>query len=299
VDLVPLLAGAGRRTGWAVLGGLVAIALTAALDLAVTGEAVSTSAALKGMGTIAERWARFDAGAAWRYVPGPAVAGACVLVAGLLVAARRGEHKGILPVPLAAGLAAAVIQLLASFVFNNLVGPWYFFPVTWLLLAAGTVASSGVPAGRILLGVLVVSCLRGVALPGPGLHTQVAAMAGEVNAATPEDARIVAEDFPGMLAWFSERTLLPADGLAAGPGYRAALSQGRAMEWWMARGATHYAVTRRRAGWLDERPLVDRIAPPFLPVPPSPVPLEGWTAVVSREDPESGRIFVLFEGPKP
>ncbi|MES2640934.1 MAG: hypothetical protein V4850_15700 [Myxococcota bacterium] len=288
VDAIPLLLGAGRQAPAALLGGLCGVAITAGFNRAVAGEWASTAASIKGLGTVAARLGRLDPEGVWRHVPGPAVA-AIVVMGGWFVSRRyirsTSEVSDVSNVSVSVLGGAAWIG--ASYLFNNLVGPWYFLPLTWVLLAAA-LGRGGLPTL-----VLVVALLGGVALPAPGLHATVVAFAHDVAARAPVDARIVAEDFPGALAWFGERTVFPADGLAASPDYRAALTTGAALPWWEARGATHYAVTRRREAWLLERPLIDRIAPPFLAVPPSPVPLDPARVVTARTD-AGGRVFVLI-----
>ncbi len=290
VDAAPLLLGAGRRAPTALLGGAAGVAATLAFNRAVAGEWVSTAAGIKGLGSVVDRVGRLDPGAMWRHLPAPAV-GAIVVIALALVVGRAR-----VPRPMLLAGAGAAAWIAASYLFNNLVGPWYLLPPTWILVAAAVVATASCSrrVGAALTGVLVVTLLRTVALPAPGLHATVVDFARAVNAATPPDARVLAEDFPGIVAWFGERTVLPGDGLATEPGYRTALTTGAAFAWWEARGATHYAVTRRRAAWSEERPLVDRIAPPFLPVPPSPVPLDAERRRVERVDPGSGRLFALY-----
>jgi hypothetical protein len=282
VDAIPLLLGAGRRAPAALLGGLCGVAITAGFNQAVAGEWASTAASIKGLGTVAARLGRLDPEAVWRHVPGPAVAAIVVIAVGFV---SRRHIRSVSDVS-SLGVLGGAAWIGASYLFNNLVGPWYFLPLTWVLLA-GALGRGGLPTL-----VLVVALVRGVGLPAPGLHATVVGFARDVAARAPADARIVAEDFPGALAWFGERTVFPADGLAASPAYRAALTMGAALPWWEARGATHYAVTRRREAWLLERPLIDRIAPPFLVVPPSPVPLDPARIVVARTD-AGGRVFVL------
>jgi hypothetical protein len=307
IDLLPLLLVAGSRSALALVGGACGVGLTLRLNHAIAGEMWSTAAQLKGMGTVGDRLARLDAAAVWRHVPAPAVAAIVVLVASSAIlrvwprgrvasagdthaAARR---PALLPVPLALGIAGGAAHLVASHLFNNLVGPWYFAPLTWLLMAGALVAAARVRGGALLTAALAVACLRGAGLPAPGLHATVLRFADAVATSAPPEARIVAEDFPGLLAWFSGRDVLPADGLAAAPGYRAALETGAAMRWWRARGATHYAVTRRRRAWLGTDPSADQIAPPFLPVPPSRVPFAASTLSAITEDADSGRIFAI------
>ncbi len=303
VDALPMLLGAGRRAPAALVGGIVGVLLTAGFNLAVAGEGVSTAARIKSLGTVAERLARLDPAVMWRHVPGAAVA--AVVVIGVAYARRRSDTSGVsacvTPPAVLLGAGGGLVWLAAAYLGNNLVGPWYHLPVTWVLVAGAGIAAArtrGALGGVLAVG-LAVALLRGVALPAPGLHATVVAFARAVAVATDPDARVIAEDFPGAVAWFGERTVLPADGLAASPGYREALTTGAAVEWWRARGATHYAVTRRRAGWLAtgrvEGRLVDHIAPPFLPVPPSPVPLEVDQLLVERVDAGSGRLFGLFE----
>jgi len=290
IDAVPLLLGAGRRAPAALLGGATGVAAALAFNRAVAGEWASTAAAIKGLGSVAARVERLDAGAMWRHVPGPSVAALVVIVIAFAWLAR-------LPRPILLAGAGAVAWIGSSYLFNNLVGPWYLLPPTWILVAGAVVVTESCSqrVSAALTGALVLSLLRTVALPAPGLHATVLDFARAVNVATPPDARVLAEDFPGILAWFSDRTVLPGDGLAAQPGYRSALTTGTAFAWWEARGATHYAVTRRREAWREERPLVDRIAPPFLPVPPSAVPLDAARLVVERVDGGSGRLFALYE----
>lgn len=287
VDAIPLLLGAGRRAPSALIGGLCGVAITLGFNRGVAGEWVSTSASIKALGTVTERLSRLDPAVVWRHVPGPAVAAVIVIAVGLAVP-RRSPAPGTRNVTL--GALGGVTWIGASYLFNNLVGPWYFIPVTWILVA-GALGRGGVLTA-LPTALLLLSLLRGVGLPAPGLHATVVSFAREVAVRAPPAARIVAEDFPGAIAWFGERTVFAADGLAASPAYRTALTTGTAFAWWQARGATHYAVTRRREAWLLERPLQDWIAPPFLPVPRSPVPLDATRIVVERAD-AGGRVFVL------
>ena len=293
IDMLPLAIGAGRRMGWAIAGGLLGAAATQSLNHRIAGEWWSTSAALKGMGTVGERLLRLEAGVVWRHLPGPAVAAALVLVVAQAFPSGARPRFGLLT--LAAAVAA--VQLTASYLMNNLVGPWYMTPLPWLLVAAATAAAGGGTRGYLLAAILVVSQVRGLALPQPGLHATVLGFAQSVRRATPPTTRIVAEDFPGIVAWFSGRTVFAADGLAATPGYRGALVDGTAWRWWRDRGATHHAATRRREGWLESAPSVDAIAPKFLPVPASVVDLAGAEPVVHLVDPSSRRAFTLFRLP--
>lgn len=279
VDAIPMLLGAGRRAPAALVGGLGGVAITLGFNRLVAGEWASTSASIKGLGTVAERLSRLDLGVVWRHVPGPALAAVVAIGIGLAMGRR-------LPPNITLSIVGGMAWIAASYLFNNLVGPWYFLPLTWVLVAG----ASG--RGGLLTTLLAVALVRGVGLPAPGLHATVVAFARDIAVLAPADARIVAEDFPGAIAWFGQRTVFPADGLAASPDYRRALTTGAALSWWQARGATHYAVTRRREAWLFERPLIDRIAPPFLPVPPSTVPLDADRIVLSRAD-VGGRVFVL------
>ncbi|MDP2313194.1 MAG: hypothetical protein Q8P41_09840 [Pseudomonadota bacterium] len=303
VDALPLLLGAGRRAPSALAGGILGVLLTLGFNRAVAGEWGSTAAHLKALGTVAARLQRLDPGVVWRHAPGPAVAAAIVIGVAYASRLRTGGRGGpVLPSPFIGALVGGLGWLAASYLLNNLVGPWYHLPLAWLLIAGALVAAErlhGRIVGGVLTAALLVALLRGVALPTPGLHGTVVAFARELSAHTPPEARILAEDFPGAIAWFGERTVLPADGLAASPGYREALTTGTALSWWTERGATHYAVTRRRAPWLHTKrlhttPLLDHIAPPFLPVPPSPVPLDPAALVVEEVDVGSDRLFALY-----
>ncbi len=300
MDMVPLVVGAGRRTGAALLGALGGVATTFALNVALSGEAISTSARMKGLGSVGARLARLDLEAVWRHFPGPLLVAIGVVAIGVLaIGGRVRLAPSACPAVLAA--VAATAQIVASYLCNNLVGPWYFVPATWLFVAlAFTRMVSPDIRALPMIGttLLVASLLRGAGLPAPGLHTTVRGFAVEMGGLTAQGDRLIAEDFPGILAWFSGRDVLPADGLAAGPGYRAALEERRAMAWWEARGATHYIVTRRRLGWLEGVDssggvFRDHIAPPFLPVPPSIVTLEAARIRARAVDAGSGRVFVL------
>lgn len=288
VDALPLLLGAGRRAPAALVGGLCGVAFTASFNHVVAGEWASTAVSIKALGTVVERIDRLDVHTIWRHIPGPAVAAAGVFLVGL---ARGGRA----PTRISLAAAGGLIWIGASYLFNNLVGPWYFLPVTWVLVAGalGISQPRGLVRGALMI-VLTVSLMRGASLPAPGLHATVMAFARDVAAKTPPHARIVAEDFPGAIAWFGERTVFAADGLAASPDYRNELTTGAAFPYWQARGATHYAVTRRREAWRLERPMIDRIAPPFLAVPPSPVQLDADRVVAERAD-AGGRVFMLVE----
>lgn len=276
-DVVPALGGVRPSVA---IAGLLGALLPLGFNRVVSGEWVSTSVALKGLGTVAWRVGRLDPAVVWRHLPGPAVAAAVVI---LLMLVRR---RPLGPTAPMAGLAA--LTLVAEYGLDDLVGPWYHLPLTWLLV---------VSAGRSRIGALIVgiALLRGVPLPSRTLHSTVREFAQEVVHGTPADSRLIAEDFPGILAWYGQRDVLPADGLAASPAYRPALLAGEGITWWRDRGATHWLVTRRRAPWLEARPLVDRLAPPFLPVPEATITLEPESLTGSRVDPDSDRLFAVFE----
>lgn len=246
---------AGRRLH-GFMGGVLGILVTFAFDHVVTGEFVSTAAALKGSGDLADRLARLDPSTFWRHLPLLAIVGAGGIVIGQLRGVSRDGFLDRLCV-------AGAIYMALAFLTNNLVAPWYYTPFAWALAAAG--ASGWTSLGRVpvvLIGAAVF--LQVAPLPGPGLHPTVREVAREIGAATGPADVLLAEDFPGMLSYWSERRIVPADGLAASPAWRRALERGEAWDAGLALGVTGYLVTRRHA---------DRIDPPFLSYPPSPVPL--------------------------
>lgn len=291
VDALPLLLGAGWRAPQALAGGLAGVVATLVGQYAWTDAWGSSAARIKAMGSVAERLGRLDPSVVWRHTPGVAVVSLVLLA----LAAQRGRAP---KAPLLLAVCGGGVWITTSYLMNNLVGPWYHLPVTWLLLAAagaalGTRTARG-PLDTALRLALGWTLLRGLQLPAPGLHGTVRAAAGDLAQVTTAADRVIAEDFPGFLSWFSERRVLPADGLAAGVGYREALASGDALAWWQRRGATHWMVTRRREAWLSERPLVDRVAPPFLPVPATPVPLDVERRCSLRVDVESRRVFAVY-----
>ena len=167
-------------------------------------------------------------------------------------------------------------------------------PLTWLVVAGVMVAASRVPrVGALASALVLFSLCRGTLLPAPTLHATVHHFALTVHEATRPGDRILVEDFPGILAWFSERDVLCGDGLAAGVGYAEVLERGHALAWWQARQPTYYGVTRRRAAWAAEAHDVDVIAPPFLAVPPVIVPIDSSRPLAQVTDPGSGRTFLL------
>ena len=305
VDALLLLIRPGRRGAAGLAGGGIGAGLVLLWNASITGEYASTAAAIKAMGPAAARLGRLQWQTVWSHTPALTLLGAGLLVAGLAhrrAAGGAGTAAGTTDRLLRGAALAAGLQLALQYLLNNLTGPWYHTPLAWALLAAGLSACRGLLAGRfgalLAAGLTGWAILRGAPLPGPGLHAAVWAFAEEAGRAAragqPEKQvrYAMTEDFPGILSMASGLRVLPADGLAGSVAWRAALETGEALQAGCALGADGWFVSRRREGFGAEAAHADRVQPPFLPVPPSPVPL--YRADRLAEAVYGARLFALY-----
>lgn len=294
LDMAPLLLTGilllKRRSWPSLVGGLMGAACVLAFNTLIAGEPFSTSMSLKGLGGLSWRLPRLDAELVYRHVSILALVGLVPTIYGLIRRVFRAD-----PWPWVL-LSVALLHISLELLLNNLVGPWYYQPLAWTLIATGLASLVGLRAPWLLLAGAVYF-LRLSPPPGDGLHPTVQRFARGLALQVPPGQTILAEDFAGILAWYSDRPIFPADGLVASPSYRAALVEGRALEPAHEAGIRWYAVTRRRESWLETLPHVDRVQPYFLPVPPTMVDLGEQDPLLVEIDPRSRRLFALFRLP--
>jgi hypothetical protein len=293
VDMAPLLLLSlpllRRRCAATLLGGLAGLLLTLTFNLVVGGEPWSSAMAMKALGSVEARLVRLDASVVLRHTPRLAMLALPLACIGLL----RGEARRAPILWLTTGGLLAL--LLAQFGLNNLVAPWYYIALSHALTGA---ALCSVPSWspRLLLPLLGLPWALSLArAPGEGLHANVMRFALELPSRLPDATPLLAEDFPGMLAWYADRPVVTGDGLAASPDCRRALLRGELLAWSHEHGVRWYVSTRRRAPWLEGLPRVDRVHPPFLDVPPSVIPLGSSAPRLVRVDPGTQRVLALFE----
>ncbi len=152
IDYTIYLLASGR---WGILGGIVGVGTTALFNLSVSGQATSTSAAIKGMGDMLSRMIRLEPTKLLHYLP---IAGGLGLILwlGLLAAdawmPERHLREGAAERRLGLGALHLGLMVLA----NNLVAPWYFIPFAWAALHAGLPLLRALPHPRLIRGLLVL-----------------------------------------------------------------------------------------------------------------------------------------------
>lgn len=239
---------------------------------------------IKSMGGLAWNISRLDIEGIWRHFPTLGVLGAGLYcVAALLRLPRSWAMEAL--------VILGSLHLALEYLMNSLVGPWYLLPLAWALLAAGVERLAPLLEkwpGAVLF---VLWLLRMSPQSGPGLHSTVAEFARQAQAQLPPNALVLSKDFPGILAYVGHLSVFPADGLAGPVGWDKVLLKGEVAQAAQAAGAQWYIVSRRRQD-LGTDP-IDAMQQPFIPVPPSQIPLQG-TALLCLPDPSSGRYFSLY-----
>ena len=289
------------------LGAIAGIAASVLLDYHITGILVSTSALLKSH-EMTISFSRFDHVGRF-FFPMDAVCIFLTFLVGTYFFVRFERFRAAVQIVvwMFAGIIALLVFHIAA---NNLIAAWYFEPfVYYMYLLAGAIIvfaarNFGAAVRRSVLTVAVAAaCVflsRQTLRQGRISHTPVYNSAVLLkNSCKPNDT-IFAEDYCGILSFFSGCRVVSGDGLVNSSEYiRDYLFTGNVAEYLQKNKIGYYMVTTmNKEQFLSRRSgpqILDTLKPFFLNVPASIIVLQRKNQVFSYYDGEHDRIFALFK----
>ena len=289
------------------LGAVAAVAASVALDYAVAGLPVSTSALLKSYAMKVSFSRLIHAG---RFVlPMDAACLLLTIIIGTALFIRFEKFREVVW-PIAPVIGGITVLLVFQVAVNNLIASWYFDPfLYYMYLFAGAIvvfmAKNFAPMGRriaytIAIGAMLIFFSRQTLRQETIVHTPVYNFAVMLkNACGPNDT-IFAEDYCGMLSFFSDRKVVSGDGLVNSSDYiRKYLLTGNVAAYLRENKIAYHVVTtmteRQFSSQAGGPEILDTLKPFFLNVPPSVITLERKNQVLSYDEGEHGRFFALFK----
>lgn len=310
-----------RGTSWSnrvslLVGAGVGVGITAVLNYAAAGGFVSTSAALKGLesandGGFFASFSKHHSSVLWGLL---VAAFAAVSISFSLSRSLRRRQR-LLRLLL---LFIPVYALLAlHLAVNALPGPWYSRPseaFTLVLIwsAAGALVTRLRPLYRvripwlllmgsgILLGILfigLITAMRGY--PPYSERLDVVKAAHGIRKHSSRDQIVFADDYSGILSFFSGRMVINGDGLVNSFAYiQDFLKTNRVSTFLNSQGVDYYVTTRlSRAQWHKMHEgdvIVDFVKPPFLKIEGSPIYLKKEDLISTHPEEANYPFFAIY-----
>ncbi len=290
-----------------MFGAIGGIAASVLLNYAVGGIPVSTSALLKSYGMNISLSRFMHAGKF--FFPMDAVCTILAILAGGVLFGRMARFRTV--VRRAGWMLCGILGLLAFHIAaNNLIAAWYFEPFFYFVyILSGAIivftAKNLKSPVRWIVQIAAVSSiliiLSNQALrQGKITHASVYNFAVMVKKSCKPDDTIFAEDYCGMLSFFSGCRVVSGDGLVNSHTYiRDYLLTGNVAGYLQEKKVGYYAVTTMNDQQFSSQRtsprILDTLKPFFLNVPASIIVLQREDQVFSCDNDEHGRFFALFK----
>jgi len=289
------------------LGAIAGVAASSLLDFAVGGIPVSTSALLKSHG-LSVSFSRFVHVGKF-FFPMDAVCILLAILVGAFLFVRFWRFRTVMRK--VAWMFSGIIGLLVFHIaVNNLIAAWYFEPffcfmyllvsVIIVFMAKNFGKTTRWMVSTIAVAAILVFLSRQTLRQGKISHTPVYNFALMVeNSCRPNDT-IFAEDYCGILSFFSGCRVVSGDGLVNSNEYiHDYLLTGNVSEYLREKKILYHAVTtmneRQFSSQHNGPQILDTLKPFFLNVPASVIVLQRKNQVLSYYDGEHDRFFALFK----